>query len=97
MGRLYISACNINQQYQCRNGARCQTNNVGGFTCICTAGYRGTYCEQRKIPTPHKIVVSKDPYVQPSIEIRKFKYPICCSALQKNIFQNANKFCFFVT
>ena len=45
-----FSACNVNQQYQCRNGARCQTNNFGGFTCVCTAGYRGTYCEQRKNP-----------------------------------------------
>ena len=46
---LLISAtCNVNQQYRCQNGAQCVADTLGGFTCICTAGYTGASCETRE-------------------------------------------------
>jgi len=29
----------------CQNGAMCTNNNLGGYTCSCTAGYTGTNCQ----------------------------------------------------
>ena len=42
--------CDLNPN-QCKNGAECANNNVGGFTCTCETGYTGTTCETGKIFT----------------------------------------------
>jgi len=32
----------------CLNGGTCQANNVGGFMCLCPAGFQGICCETRE-------------------------------------------------
>ncbi len=36
--------CDLNPS-QCQNGATCQNDNNGGYTCTCANGYTVTNCE----------------------------------------------------
>jgi len=38
--------CHLNAE-QCKNGATCLNDNMGGSTCTCANGYTGESCEIR--------------------------------------------------
>ena len=31
----------------CQNGATCNNDNIGGYSCTCASGYTGANCEYR--------------------------------------------------
>ncbi len=41
---LKVLPCDLNPE-QCKNGATCANDNLGGYTCTCLNGYTGGECE----------------------------------------------------
>ena len=42
----------------CQNGAACANNNLGGYTCTCTAGYTGVNCQYGILKNYYFLIVN---------------------------------------